>query len=135
MTGVQTCALPIFNLLKSLQQKWGLAYLFITHNISVIEFLAHEVAVMYLGRIVETGTRDEVFDRPLHPYTRALLGAASDAVGGSSPVGLEPTGSRPTGCAFRDRCPIARAACAEEVPALVERGQGHAVACLFPDGG
>ena len=125
----------IVNLLRDLQAERGMGLLFIAHDLPLVGHIADVVSVMYLGRIVETGTRDEVFDRPLHPYTRALLGAASDAVGGSPPVGLEPTGSRPTGCAFRDRCPIARAACAQEVPALVERGQGHAVACLFPAGG
>ena len=94
-------------------------YLLVSVDLPLVGHIADVVSVMYLGRIVETGTRDEVFDRPLHPYTRALLGAASDAVGGSSPVGLEPTGSRPTGCAFRDRCPIARAACA----GIVARGK------------
>ena len=125
----------ILNLLKSLQQKRGLTYLFITHNISVIEFLAHEVAVMYLGRIVEHGPVEEVLSRPRHPYTRALLSAV--------PV-MEPAAKRevirlegvlpspvnpPAGCHFHPRCPEAFARCRESYPGVARFAGSHAAAC------
>ncbi len=107
----------ILNLLKELQQNLGLAYLFITHNISVVEFLAHEVAVMYLGRIVEKGSVQEVLGSPRHPYTRALLSAvpAVDAqlkreiirLQGELPAPVNP----PSGCHFHPRCPEAMPVC------------------------
>ncbi len=113
----------ILNLLKSLQDRKGLAYLFITHNISVVEFLAHEVAVMYLGRIVEAGAVDEVLKSPQHPYTRALLSAVPviDAttrhefirLQGDLPSPVNP----PTGCYFHPRCPQAMPECAVTYPA------------------
>ncbi len=112
----------ILNLLKSLQERKGLAYLFITHNISVVEFLAHEVAVMYLGRIVEAGAVDEVLKSPQHPYTRALLSAVPviDAttrhefirLQGDLPSPVNP----PTGCYFHPRCPQAMPECAVTYP-------------------
>ncbi|OGA70132.1 MAG: ABC transporter ATP-binding protein [Betaproteobacteria bacterium RIFCSPLOWO2_12_FULL_65_14] len=125
----------ILNLLKSLQDKMGLAYLFITHNISVVEFLAHEVAVMYLGRIVETGTVDEVLKSPQHPYTRALLSAVPVIdpaqrreiirLKGDMPSPVNP----PAGCHFHPRCPQAMSECKERYPQRTQLTATHAVHC------
>jgi len=101
----------ILNLLKDLQERLGLAYLFITHNISVVAYLAHEVAVMYLGRVVERGPVDQVLDDPRHPYTRALLSAVPvvDAHKRREVIRLEgdmpSPASPPAGCHFHPRCP------------------------------
>jgi peptide/nickel transport system ATP-binding protein len=129
----------ILNLLKELQAAKGLAYLFITHNISVIEFLAHEVAVMYLGRIVERGTVDEVLKAPRHPYTRALLSAVPtiDAartreiirLEGDLPSPVNP----PPGCHFNPRCPHAMPQCREVYPGVSRFSQAHTAHChLYP---
>jgi oligopeptide/dipeptide ABC transporter ATP-binding protein len=124
----------IINLLQDLQAERGLAYLFIAHDLGVVRHISDRVSVMYLGRIVETGTRDEVFETPAHPYTQALLAAMDPAdptalhgrlVPADPPRPTDP----PSGCAFRTRCPFAVAICAEQVPALEERGKGHPVAC------
>ena len=125
----------ILNLLKSLQDKMGLSYLFITHNISVVEFLAHDVAVMYLGRIVETGSVDEVLKSPQHPYTRALLSAVpvidpaarreTIRLKGDLPSPVNP----PAGCYFHPRCPQAMAECGERYPQRTELAATHAVHC------
>ncbi len=124
----------VLNLLMDLQQEMGIAYLFISHNLQVVRHIADVVAVMYLGRIVEHGTKAGVFARPAHPYTRALLastpvldaGARRDRVGlrGELPSPLDP----PPGCAFHKRCPYAVARCAAEVPALLPLGEAR-VAC------
>jgi peptide/nickel transport system ATP-binding protein len=112
----------ILNLLKELQDSLGLAYLFITHNIAVVEYLAHEVAVMYLGRIVERGTVEEILREPKHPYTEALLSAVPrlDADGRRAVIVLKgdmPSPSRPpAGCHFHPRCPRAMPRCAEAYP-------------------
>jgi len=128
----------IINLLADLQAERDLAYLFIAHDLGVVRHVSDRVSVMILGRIVETGTRDEVFDRPAHPYTQALLAAmTSDDPAdlharirpGEPPRPTDP----PSGCPFRTRCPWAQAVCAAEMPALEERGQGHPVACHFAD--
>ncbi len=131
----------ILNLLKGLQEELGLAYLFITHNLAVVEYLAHEVAVMYLGRIVEQGPTEAVLANPLHPYTRALLSAVPtvDAarrrevlkLPGDLPSPLAP----PDGCHFRPRCPQARAECAASYPAARRRGVDHWVSCHLYDEG
>jgi peptide/nickel transport system ATP-binding protein len=125
----------ILNLLKSLQDRKGLAYLFITHNISVVEFLAHEVAVMYLGRIVEAGAVDEVLKSPQHPYTRALLSAVPVIDGathrefirlqGDLPSPVNP----PTGCYFHPRCPHVMPECAGTYPAATPLSATRAVHC------
>jgi peptide/nickel transport system ATP-binding protein len=125
----------ILNLLKALQERLGLAYLFITHNLSVVEYFAHEVAVMYLGRIVEYGPVESVLNHPQHPYTRALLSAVPqiDAekkrtilrLEGEIPSPIDP----PKGCHFHPRCPEVIAVCRETYPEESERGTGHTVRC------
>ncbi|MBE0615292.1 MAG: ABC transporter ATP-binding protein [Burkholderiales bacterium] len=127
----------ILNLLKQLQRDLKLGYLFITHNIAVVEYLAHEVAVMYLGRIVERGTVDAVLRTPRHPYTQALLSAVPT---------LEPAGERavirlrgelpspanpPSGCHFHPRCPQAMDECKLDYPAAIRIGENHEVNCLL----
>ncbi|MEJ2576466.1 MAG: ABC transporter ATP-binding protein, partial [Gammaproteobacteria bacterium] len=130
----------VLNLLKALQERLGLSYLFITHDISVVAYIADEVAVMYLGRIVERGTVAEVLDRPAHPYTRALLAAVPAAdpaqrrervpLAGDLPSPAAP----PAGCHFHPRCPEARARCREAYPATVALSATHRVACVLHDG-
>lgn len=125
----------ILNLLKELQDRYGLAYLFITHNISVVEFLAHEVAVMYLGRIVERGTVEEVLDHPRHPYTRALLSAVPSIdpktqravirLQGDLPSPADP----PSGCHFHPRCPDVMPKCKTIYPAQSRFSASHSVHC------
>ena len=125
----------IINLLIDLKRERGMSYLFIAHDLAVVRHLSDRVSVMYAGRIIETGSRDDVFGRASHPYTQALLAAMvrgdrepNRVTGGSEPLAR---GEVPSGCAYRLRCPLARAACAASVPELVERGQGHPVACFF----
>jgi peptide/nickel transport system ATP-binding protein len=128
----------IVNLLQALQAERGLTYLFISHDLSVVRHVADEVAVMYLGAIVEIGPARQVFGTPAHPYTAALLAAvphpgrrrAEQALlaRGEIPDPLDP----PSGCAFRTRCPLAAPVCAERAPELLPRtGAGHLSACHF----
>ncbi|MBL8396477.1 MAG: ABC transporter ATP-binding protein [Candidatus Accumulibacter sp.] len=128
----------ILNLLASLQAELGLAYLFITHNFAVVDHLAHEVAVMYLGRIVEQGRVDEVLRAPQHPYTRALLSAVPGPRLEAQPEfirlpGEMPSPARPPGgCHFHPRCPQAIAACREAYPASSRLTPTHVVRCHLP---
>ena len=125
----------ILNLLKSLQDRLGLAYLFITHNISIVEYLAHEVAVMYLGRIVERGTVEEVLADPKHPYTEALLSAVPTVDGSRSIIRLSgelpSPANPPAGCHFHPRCPKAMPECREAYPETVQIGRSRTVNCVL----
>ena len=131
----------IINLLQRLQGELDLTYLVVSHDLGVIEHIADRVAVMYLGRIVETGTTDELFDAPCHPYTRALLDAVPVAdpvhrrrvelVAGDVPSPIAP----PSGCRFHTRCRYAESDCTAEDPQLVARradAEDHRAACLHP---
>ena len=125
----------ILNLLKSLQDELGLAYLFITHNFAVVEYLAHEVAVMYLGRIVERGSVDDVLRSPRHPYTQALLSAVpSPRLDGGQKIirlaGETPSPANPpTGCHFHPRCPLAVEECRTTYPQVRQLSASHRVNC------
>ena len=127
----------ILNLLKSLQTDFNLTYLFITHNLSVVEYFADEVAVMYLGRIVERGTTEEIFDSPKHPYTRALLSAVPkmDTQTGVEKIRLagdvpSPI-NRPSGCHFHPRCPEVMPTCKDTYPADTHFTQTHSCHCYL----
>jgi oligopeptide/dipeptide ABC transporter ATP-binding protein len=125
----------IVNLFVELQERLGLALVFITHDLRLVRHMAHRVAVMYLGRVVETGPVAEIFDAPRHPYTQALLRAVprltpgllrgEAAVRGELPSPLSP----PTGCSFHPRCPIAEPRCSVALPALEDRSGTWPVAC------
>jgi oligopeptide/dipeptide ABC transporter ATP-binding protein len=132
----------VLNLLKKLQKDLGLAYLFISHDLSVVHYMADRVAVMFLGKVVETSTREQLFREPSHPYTQALLSAVpSDnpfersvrrriVLKGDLPSPSNP----PPGCSFHVRCFQAREQCSQEAPALINRaGCDHPVACFFPN--
>ena len=128
----------ILNLMMDLRDEFGLAYLFISHDLSVVHHIADRIAVMYLGFVVETAPRDRLFSAPRHPYTRALLSAAPSIEKRARPeIELEgevPSAlSLPSGCCFRTRCPFAWERCAAERPALQEAGDGQTVACHLMD--
>jgi oligopeptide/dipeptide ABC transporter ATP-binding protein len=125
----------VLNLLMDLQEEFGLSYLFVSHDLAVVEHIGHRIAVMYLGRIVELAPRDRIFAQPQHPYTEALMAAAPIAdprarsarlvIEGDVPSPMNP----PPGCHFHTRCPYAEARCKVEDPPLQEIAPGHVVAC------
>ena len=139
----------VLNLLDELQSELGLSYLFVSHDLSVVRHIADRIAVMYLGTIVETGTAEQLFSGPAHPYTQALISAIPlpdprkerarerITVVGDVPSPVNP----PSGCRFRTRCPkfadelteAERTACVEQPPELVDRGQGHPAACHYAE--
>ncbi len=127
----------VINMFDDLQDKMGLSYLFIAHDLLVVRHISHRIAVMYLGKIVEMADADEIYDHPLHPYSKALMSAvpvpdpniarANQRIplGGDIPSPL----NAPSGCPFRTRCPYATEACAESMPEFKEVSKGHFVAC------
>ena len=125
----------VINLMRSLQARFGLAYVFISHDLAVVKHIADRIAVMYLGKIVETATTDELFRNPRHPYTRALLSAVPlpdptvvrerALLEGDIPSAMNP----PSGCRFHTRCRYARESCKVDVPVLADDGTGHSTAC------
>ena len=127
----------VVNLLEDLRERFGLTYLFIAHDLSVVRHLCQRVAVMYLGRIVELAEGDELFDHPLHPYTQALLGAVPipDPTVEATRTFQPPKGevpspiNPPSGCVFHPRCPVAVETCKHARPELREVRPGHWVAC------
>ncbi|MNC26770.1 Oligopeptide transport ATP-binding protein OppF [compost metagenome] len=127
----------ILNLLKDLQKELGLTYLFIAHGLGAVKYISSRIAVMYLGKMVEVGTREQIFSSPKHPYTQALLNAypvpdprlrneARIVMEGDVPSPANP----PSGCRFHTRCPLATALCKEQEPVL--SGDGHMSACHYP---
>lgn len=129
----------VLNLMQDLQEELGLTYLFISHNLSVVEHISDRIAVMYLGKIVEIASRDELYKNPQHPYTKALLSAVPIPdptqkrnriiLKGDIPSPIDP----PTGCPFHTRCPFATEICKTKVPMLENRGNNHLTACHLVD--
>jgi oligopeptide/dipeptide ABC transporter ATP-binding protein len=129
----------VINLMQDLQEEFGLSYLFIAHDLSVVRHISNRIAVMYLGHIVEMGDAETIYKDPRHPYSRALLASAPRPDPGVRrdrqgrlPGDIPSPINKPSGCPFRTRCPIARPACADAVPALELRGERF-VACPYSD--
>lgn len=128
----------VINMFEDLQEKLGVAYLFIAHDLLVVRHISNRIAVMYLGRVVEIGDADEVYDNPQHPYTQSLLSAVPipDPIAAKQSQRIVLSGdvpsplNMPTGCAFRTRCRFATEKCAQECPALTVRENGSQVACF-----
>ncbi|MBV8087833.1 MAG: ATP-binding cassette domain-containing protein, partial [Chloroflexi bacterium] len=129
----------IMNLLKDIQAAHGLSYLLIAHNLATVRYMSHAVAIMYLGQIVEYGEGDELFDDPLHPYTKALLTAALPADPDEPTPGVVLQGEMPSpinpprGCHFHPRCPQVMDVCREVPPQVIQIGQTHRVVCHLYD--
>ena len=130
----------VLNLLKELQEQRKLTYIFVSHDMSVIEYICDRVAIMYLGKIVEIGTKEDIFNDPRHPYTQALLSAVPKVTGekdeskriileGDIPSPVDP----PSGCVFRTRCKYATERCACQEPKVTDLGNGHCVSCHLLD--
>ena len=128
----------VINLMQDLQEEFGLTYIFIAHDLAVVEHISDRIAVMYLGNMVEIAETEELFKNPRHPYTRALLSAIPQPdpnikkeqrimLEGDVPTPLK----KPSGCGFRTRCPIAREECAKSIPQMHEITSGHLCACPF----
>jgi len=126
----------LLNLLNELQQKLNVSFLLITHNLAVARHVTDRIAIMYLGRIVEEGPSELVFNAPAHPYTRALL-AAKDTVDVEEMISGEVPSlkQRPDGCEFRTRCPMAREICAQKAPPRRRLEPGHYATCHFAEAG
>ena len=128
----------IVNLLRDLQAEFAIAYLVIAHDLPLVHQVSNRIAVLYLGRVVESGAADAVVARPQHPYTAALLSASPAREPGEKRQRIVLSGEppspidRPTGCAFHPRCPIATARCAREAPTLTDTAPGQAAACHYP---
>jgi len=130
----------ILNLMRSLQDRYGLTYVVISHDLSLLKYLTDRIGVMYLGRLVELGTSEEVYSAPRHPYTAGLISSipvpdpgrerrkSSAALGGELPSAIDP----PSGCRFRTRCPLVTDLCDEQTPVLEPSDGFHAVACHYP---
>jgi oligopeptide transport system ATP-binding protein len=129
----------IINLIRDLQQTFGLSLIFISHDLSIMRHISHRILVLYLGNVMEIADKQDLYDSPKHPYTKALISAVPIpdpdqeknkrriVLEGDLPSPLSP----PSGCVFRTRCPLAQAICAREKPPLADAGPGHQVACFF----
>ena len=130
----------IINLMMDLREKLGIAFLFISHDMSIVEYFCDRVAVMYLGKIVEIASSEEIYKRPAHPYTEALIKAVPGIASGQQKQKLKVLGdipdpsSPPQGCSFHTRCPLKEKQCEEMEPILKEIAPGHQVACFLKQG-